>query len=83
MSDPTQTCPPARELIILQEGPVLEPLVLTPTHVIQLCFLLNVFNSISQSLSVEESLDTSLVHQKHSLVVKGALLMVAMLMEQF
>ena len=64
--------------LLLQEGHVLDPLMLVATHVIQLCSLLKVFNTLR---SVEESLGISMVHQKHSLVVEDALLMVTMLME--
>ena len=48
--------------LLLQEGPVLDPLVLAPTHVIQLCSLLKVFNTLR---SVEESLDISLEILEH------------------
>ena len=39
--------------LLLQEGPVLDPLMLAASHVIQLCSLLKVFNTLR---SVEESL---------------------------
>ena len=64
--------------LLFQEGPVLDPLMLVEGHVIQLCSLLKVFNTLR---SVEESLDIRLVHQKHSIIVKGTLLMNNMLME--
>ena len=79
MSDPTQTCPPAWELITTPRDPVLDLLVLPVRPVIQLCsILLRAFNTLR---SVEESLDINLDIHKHSILVKGALLMNNMLME--
>ena len=64
--------------LLLQEGPVLDPLVLVATRIIQLCSLLKVFSTLR---SVEESLDIKLVNQEHLLLVKEPLLIIAMLME--
>ena len=57
---------------------MLDPLMLSPTHVVQPCSLLKVFNTLR---SVEESLDIRLVNHKHSIIVEGALLVIDMLME--
>ena len=64
--------------LLLQEDPVLDPLVLAVRPVIQLCSLLKAFNTL---MSVEESLAISLDNQKHSVLAEGALLMDSMLME--
>ena len=48
--------------LLLQEGPVLDLPMPAASHVIQLCSLLKVFNTLR---SVEESLDISLDSQKH------------------
>ena len=48
--------------LLLQEGPVLDLLMLASCYVIQLCSLLKVFNTLR---SAEESLDISLDSQKH------------------
>ena len=70
--------------LLLQEGPVLDHLMLAGTHVIQRCSLPNipysikVFNTLR---SVEESLNTRLDNHKHSLGMEVAVSMVAMLTE--
>ena len=65
-------------LLLLQEDPVVDHLVLAVRPVIQLCSPLNVFSILK---SVEESLAISLDSHKHSFKVVGKLLMNAMLME--
>ena len=54
--------------LLLQEGPVLDPLVLAITHVIiQLCSLLKAFSTLR---SVGESLDIRLDNHKHSFLAE-------------
>ena len=80
MSDPTQTCPPAWELITTPRRSCARPSSAgyNSCNYIQLCSLLKAFRTLR---SVEESLDIRLDNHKLSVLVKTALLMVAMLME--
>jgi hypothetical protein len=64
--------------LLLQEDPVLDPLMLVVGPVIQLCSLLKAVNILK---SVEELLDIKLVNQEHSFTVKETLLINATLME--
>jgi hypothetical protein len=64
--------------LLLQEDPVLDPLMLAVRPAILLYSLLKAFSTLR---SVEESLAIRLDIQKHSLIAEGALLMVDMLME--
>ena len=58
MSDQTQTCPPAWELITTPRRTCARPsIMLANSHVIQLCSLLEVFNTLG---SVKGSLDIRL-----------------------
>ena len=73
VSDPTQTCPPAWALVTNLRRSCARPSNAT-------------FRSCYSALfpsqgSVEESLDIREDYQQHSIVVKGGLLMVTMLME--
>ena len=61
-----------------QEGPVLDHLTLAVSHVIQLCSLHKILNTLR---SVEESLDIRLDNQELLLLVEWVLLIVDMLME--
>ena len=56
-------------LLLLQEDPVLDHLMLVGGPAIQLCSLLKAFSTFR---SVEESLDISLDKQKHSFLAEGA-----------
>ena len=92
MSDPTQTCPPAWELITAPRRSCTRPSnagsclcysanTTDETYVIQLCSLLKALNALR---SVEELLDMKLEHHKHFAALMMAalgLLMVHMLME--
>ena len=40
-------------LLLLQGGPVLEPLMLVTVHVIQLCSLLNTLRPVEESLDIQ------------------------------
>ena len=64
--------------LLLQEDPVLDPLVLVFGPVIQLCSLLKAFDTLR---SAEESLDIKKDQHMHSLLQEFMLLMIAMLME--
>ena len=64
--------------LLLQEDPVLDHLMLAFLPVTQLYLLLKLFSILR---SVEESLGIKLDNLKHSLLVRGALLINDMLME--
>ena len=56
--------------LILQEGSVLDHLMLAPTRVIELCSPLKAFNTLR---SVEELSGIRMDNQKHSMVVQERL----------
>ena len=78
MSDPTQTCPPAWELITTPRRSCARPSIASYHSCYSAMFPTQ---GIRYSQVCGKSLDISLNNQKHSLIVEGVLLMNAILME--